>query len=91
MKKAEEKLTVRVTVKMDEALHAKLQRHAKKKGVTVSAYVRSLIDRKERKVSGDCYECMGKLERALEKNDFPWNIYDFIRDKYKEKENGGDV
>ena len=50
-----EKMTERVTVKMDAALKAKLQREAAWCGGDMSAYIRSLLENRLSQAAGTCY------------------------------------
>ena len=59
-----EKMTERVTVKMDANLKAKLQREAERCGGDMSAYIRSLIENRLSQAAGTCYNCIGRLERC---------------------------
>ena len=58
-----EKMTERVTVKMDANLKAKLQREAERCGGDMSAYIRSLIENRLSQAAGTCYNCIGRLEK----------------------------
>ena len=64
-----EKMTERVTVKMDANLKSKLQREAERCGGDMSAYIRSLIENRLSQAAGTCYNCIGRLEKALDTED----------------------
>ena len=81
-----ERKTERVTVKMDANLKAKLQREAERCGGDMSAYIRSLIENRLSQVAGTCYNCIGRLEKALDAEDVGYELHAFIRSKYKAKE-----
>lgn len=81
-----EKMTERVTVKMDANLKAKLQREAERCGGDMSAYIRSLIENRISQAAGTCYNCIGRLEKALDADDVGYELHAFIRSKYKAKE-----
>ena len=80
-----EKMTERVTVKMDANLKAKLQREAERCGGDMSAYIRMLIEKRLSPAAGQCYECLGKLEDALNHDDVGFELYHFLAEKYKEQ------
>lgn len=80
-----QKMTERVTVKMDANLKAKLQREAARCGGDMSAYIRSLIENRLSQAVGACYTCIGRLEKALDTEDIGYELHAFIRSKYKEK------
>ena len=89
-----EKMTERVTVKMDANLKAKLQREAERCGVDMSAYIRSLIENRLSQAAGTCYNCIGRLEKALDAEDVGYELHSFIRSKYKQRTvraNGNDL
>ena len=81
-----EKMTERVTVKMDANLKAKLQREAERCGGDMSAYIRSLIENRLSQAAGTCYNCIGRLEKALDAEDVGYELHSFIRSKYKAKD-----
>ena len=81
-----EKMTERVTVKMDANLKAKLQREAERCGGDMSAYIRSLIENRRSQAAGTCYNCIGRLEKALDEEDVGYELHAFIRSKYKAKD-----
>ena len=81
-----ERKTERVTVKMDANLKAKLQREAERNGGDMSSYIRSLIENRLSQAAGTCYNCIGRLEKALDTEDVGYELHAFIRSKYKAKE-----
>ena len=81
-----ERKTERVTVKMDANLKAKLQREAERHGGDMSSYIRSLIENRLSQATGTCYNCIGRLEKALDAEDVGYELHSFIRSKYKAKE-----
>ena len=78
-----EKMTKRVTVKMDANLKAKLQYEAER---DMSAYIRSLIENRLSQAAGTCYNCIGRLEKVLDAEDVGYELHAFIRSKYKAKD-----
>ena len=74
-----EKMTERVTVKMDANLKAKLQREAERCGGDMSAYIRSLIENRLSQAAGTCYNCIGRLEKALDADEGVKLISNVIR------------
>lgn len=83
--KDEKEMTARITVKMSEALKEKLKRKCEKSGVDMSAYIRMLIEKRLSPAAGQCYECLGKLEDALNHDDVGFELYHFLAEKYKEQ------
>ena len=81
-----EKMTERITVKMDANLKAKLQREAERCGGDMSVYIRSLIENRLSQAAGTCYNCIGRLEKALDAEDVGYELHSFIRSKYKAKD-----
>ena len=81
-----ERKTERVTVKMDANLKAKLQREAERHGSDMSSYIRSLIENRLSQAAGTCYNCIGRLEKALDADDVVYELHAFIRSKYKAKD-----
>ena len=77
--------TVRVTVKMSEKLKDKLQARCERMGVDMSSYIRSLIEKRLSPAAGQCYECLGRLEEALNEEEYT-RLYlnNFLREKYAE-------
>ncbi len=73
-----EKMTERVTVKMDANLKAKLMREAERCGGDMSAYIRSLIENRLSQAAGTCYNCIGRLEKALDADDVGYELHAFI-------------
>ena len=52
----------------------------------MSAYIRSLIENRLSQAAGTCYNCIGRLEKALDAEDVGYELHAFIRSKYKTKE-----
>ena len=70
-----ERKTERVTVKMDANLKAKLQREAERHGGDMSSYIRSLIENRLSQAAGTCYNCIGRLEKALDAEDVGYELH----------------
>ena len=65
---------------------AKLMREAERCGGDMSAYIRSLIENRLSQAAGTCYNCIGRLEKALDAEDVGYELHSFIRSKYKAKD-----